>query len=717
MFSKKFLFTLIIFFVCLYGNTKLEIVKSTRQIKIDGRIDEEEWGIAPKYSNLETFEPEYGKPLSSETNVYTSYDSENLYFAFECKSQDPDKIQGTLTQRDNVFNEDCAIVLIDSYNDRQNAYCFFVNSMGVQGDLMLNHQGNGDASQDFVWNSAAKKNGQGYNVEIAVPLKSIRFKPGRKVNMGIGFGRQITSASEKGLFPGIDPDKGGMLAQLAIAEFENLSYVRNYEILPSLTRNQKMSNTNGNLKKDFTRNNFGITTKVGLTPTLTLDATYNPDFSQVEADAGQVTTNLRSNIYYSEKRPFFMEGIEKYATAGTGSQSGVRTTVHTRNIIDPVGGLKLSGKIGQKNSISTLIAADESPRYNEDGVNSNAYFGILRYKKLLNQSNYLGAIYTSRFLENGYNQVGGFDSRYRLNGKMSLEGNVLYSLDKQRDMNQVNSAYNADIEYTYSDKKYYFNLGLHDISKNFKMASGFVPRDGVRTITAIEARSFYLDNGFLKKIKPSSYSYLQYDKYDRQTEYYANLANDLFLPGNTFINCYGQIGTESFAGKLFRKNGYGIFIRSQFIKQLEFVTSIYHRGTPWYDEDDPFQAEVNGVYAELQLKPTGSLKTSFRFIRSLFHKRSTGEELVDYKIYRNRTTYQINKYLFIRTTLEYNAYEKELLTDLLMSFTYIPGTVVHLGYGSLYEKTRYRKSEYIDANDFMEMERGLFIKASYNWRI
>ena len=717
MFSKKLFSVIVILSVFLFGNNTLKTFKCSQEIVIDGKIEEDIWKIAPSYSDLKTFEPDYGKPLSSATLVYTSYDNENLYFAFECKAKDPQKIQGTLTKRDNVFNEDCAIVLIDSHNDHQNAYCFFVNSKGVQGDLMLNYQGNGDSSQDFVWNSAATTDKEGYNVEIAVPLKSIRFKPGKIVNMGIGFGRQITSASEKGMFPAVDPDKGGMLSQLATVEFQELNYKRNYEILPSITRNQKMTNVKGNLKKDFVRNNFGLTTKIGITPTLTMDATYNPDFSQVEADAGQVTTNLRSAIFYSEKRPFFMEGVEKYETAGTGSQSGVRTTVHTRKIIDPIGGIKLSGKIGQKNSLSTLIAADESSLYSEDNINSNAYFGILRYKRLLNQSNYFGAIYTSRFLENGFNQVGGLDSRYRINGNNRLEGNVLFSLDKENNIDQIYSAYNADLEYTYSDKKYYFNLGLHDISKDFNMASGFVPRDGVRTLTAIEARSFYLENNILQKIKPSSYSYVQYDKYDRQTEYYANIANDLFLPGNTFLNCYAQIGTESFVGNLYRKDGYGVYLRTQFLKQVEFNISYYNRGTPWYDEDDPFQADLNGIYTQLQLKPTGSLKSSFRFIRSVFHKRSTGEELVDYQIYRNRTTYQINKYLFVRTTFEYNAYEKELLTDILLSFTYIPGTVVHLGYGSLYDKTEYRNNQYNDANNFMEMERGLFIKASYNWRI
>ena len=118
MFSKKLFSVIVILSVFLFGNNTLKTFKCSQEIVIDGKIEEDIWKIAPSYSDLKTFEPDYGKPLSSATLVYTSYDNENLYFAFECKAKDPQKIQGTLTKRDNVFNEDCAIVLIDSHNDQ-----------------------------------------------------------------------------------------------------------------------------------------------------------------------------------------------------------------------------------------------------------------------------------------------------------------------------------------------------------------------------------------------------------------------------------------------------------------------------------------------------------------------------------------------------------------------------------------------------------------------
>jgi hypothetical protein len=657
-----------------------------------------------------------GETLSEKTIAYSTYDSENLYFAFKCYSKEPDKIQATMTKRDNIFNEDWVIIMLDSYNDRQSAYEFIVNPYGVQGDLVMKDNGD-DASPDFIWESAGRKTSKGYNVEMAIPLKSIRFQPGERVEMGVYFGRHIPSKSEKGLYPSFSPGKGDFLNQMGNIVFKDLDYDRTYELLPSITKNYQLANQDGVLKKDLNENNLGLTAKVGLTPTLTLDASYNPDFSQVEADAAQVDANLRSSIYYREKRPFFMEGSEKFELAGTGHASAIQKIVHTRTIIDPKAGLKLTGKLGKSNSISAILASDESPKYNQEEINQNAYFGILRYKRLLRKGNHIGGIYSSRFLEDGYNQVLGLDSKIQLTGKMSIEGNSLYSATKEVDSDEKYRAHNVDLNWKYSDKKYYLSLGAHDISKNFGLQSGYLPRDGISALAMSGGLNYYLKNDFMKRIQPGMYNFVQYDKYNNQIEYLLKLSNRFFLTKNTFLKISGKLCTESYAHKIFRRNGYRLYFRSQPLKQLGINLSFLGSGTPWYDEDNPLQADKHSYHLILDYEPISSLQTSFEAIRTLIHQRSNNEQLLDYQIYRSRTTYQINKYLFVRATVEYNTYKEELLTDFLASFTYIPGTVVHLGYGSLYEKTGYRNAEYIDSNSFMEMNRGFFLKASYNWRI
>jgi len=716
MICKRIVLIGLLLQIFLFGATYIESAKFNQDITIDGQIDEEAWQKAPRYTELITFQPRIGEKMSENTIVYSAYNDQNLYFAFQCFSSNPDQIQATMTSRDRIFNEDWVMVMLDSFNDQQNAYEFIANPYGVQGDLIMENNGD-DASPDFVWESAGQKTENGYSVEIAIPLQSIRFEPGENVEMGVAFGRHIPEKSEKGTYPPYSAGEGHLLTQMGRIIYRNLNYDRTYEVLPSITRNYKLSQQDGNFKENLNTTNFGFTTKMGITPTLTLDATYNPDFSQVEADAGQVDANLRSNIYYAEKRPFFMEGSEKFELAGTGSASAIQEAVHTRTIIDPSAGLKLSGKIGKSNSISTIIAADESPMYDDESINENAYFGIFRYKKLLDQGNHIGGIYSSRMLGNGYNHVIGGDSKIQLTGKQSIEGNSLYSVTRAVDSNQVDRAHNIDLDWTYDSKKYYLSLSAHDISKNFGLQSGYLPRDGISALVMGAGRIYYLKNDIVQQFQTGMYNFVQYDKYSNQMEYLLKYKNDFYLTKNTFFQIFGKLSTESYSNKLFRRNGYGAYFRSQPLKQLG--VELYHTrgGTPWYDEDDPRQA-VNSTYKmELDVNASSSLHSSLSAIRVLVHQSNNNEQLMDYQIYRNRTTYQINKYLFFRATVEYNAYNQELLTDFLASFTYIPGTVVHIGYGSLYEKTRYDGTEYIDSNNFLEMDRGFFMKASYNWRI
>ena len=164
--------------------------------------------------------------------------------------------------------------------------------------------------------------------------------------------------------------------------------------------------------------------------------------------------------------------------------------------------------------------------------------------------------------------------------------------------------------------------------------------------------------------------------------------------------------------------------RTQVIKQINFF--VFHRigKATWYGDDDdkndnPQQAFRNSLTLELEYQIGSNFQTSLEIIRSNYESAKSGKELMDYQIYRTKTTYQMNKYLFLRSTLEYNNYEDQVLTDFLVSFTYKPGTVIHVGYGSMYEKSKWDSLErgYIKTNKFLEMDRGLFMKASYNWRL
>lgn len=715
----KFVLILVAINTFILANPNIESTKiSQSDIRIDGILNEDIWQKVKSYNAFYTFQPVYGNEMSKETIVYLAYDEKNLYFAFRCLDPEPEKIVGSLTKRDNIFSEDWVMVMLDSYNDMEGCYEFGVNSYGVQGDLMFNGQ-NDDPSHDFIWESAGIKTSEGYNVEIAIPLKSIRFQPAEFVEMGICFLRFTPLTSEKGSFPQILPEGGSLLNQFGKVKFENLSYERNIEILPSVTRNQKYAQKIGDLKQDFIQNDFGITAKVGLTPTLTMDATYNPDFSQIEADAGRVTANLRTDIYYREKRPFFLEGSEKFNLAGARHFSSIIKPVHTRNIIDPIAGLKLSGKIGNNGSISTLIAADESPKNDEDLINENAFHGIFRYKNLLKNGSYFGGLYSTKFLgeENIHSMAA--DYKYHINGKNKIETNAIVTVHNENSDMASKQSHNIDLEYVYDDEFNVLSLSVHEISKDFLLSSGFVGRDGLTTLSGFGFRNFIPDNSFFKKLEFGFIGDVRKDNYDNKYEYFSEISTEYYLPRNTFFTIKFNYSTEVYNNEIYRNDEVGSFFRTQILKQLNINGSIHIGKATWYDEDEPQQAFRNVIDLGLNFKPNSNFQSSFNITRSYYENFETKKELMDYQIFRNRTTYQINKYLFFRSTVEYNAYDNQLLTDFLVSFTYIPGTVIHVGYGSMYEQIRWDKNqrEYHTDNKFLEMERGLFMKASYNWRL
>lgn len=679
---------------------------------LDGKLDEPAWEGVQAISNFKTFEPDYGKELGEETHVYCTYDRDNLYFAFRAQDSNPDKMVASLSKWDGMFGDDAVAVLLDPLNDKQSAILLAVNPLGIQGDIILSASGGDDASQDFIWDAAGVRDPGGYTVEIAIPLKSLRFNMGETVEMGFGAFRQIPHTSKKAVYPEFFPGKGSLTEQLAVIRYSGLRYQRTYELLPYLTGSQQKEQVDGAFKQTLSETNVGLTAKIGITPTLTLDATINPDFSQVEADAGQVDVNLRYDIFYPEKRPFFMEGQETFRFAGLYETSSVATVVHTRNIVNPVYGLKLSGKLGIHNSISVLSAAD---RLEED--KTTAYFDIARYKRLLSGDSFVGGVLTRRDTQTGHNRVIGVDSRYKLNGTTWVEGNYLQSYNQ--DEGQHSSGHAANAMFRWETEKDNLVLAATDITEDFDLATGWAQRKNYSNLGWSFAHSFYLQSPILQKIQPIFWGY-----YTRDHFYHLDESVDLFLvrfylPRFTVLRLDLANATEVFEGRSFNISWKKIEISSQPSPSVSVYFQYQTGYRTNYDPDDLFQGRRRTLVTAVDYLPSQKIKLTLSAVQSVFTRRSNDELIYDYRLYRNELTYQVSKYLFFREITEYNAYREQLTTDFLVSFTYIPGTVIYLGYGSLYDRVRYDAMEldYVSTDKYLEMKRGLFLKASYNWRI
>lgn len=687
-------------------------IKIDYPIVIDGVLDDQVWKEAPWETGFKTWYPDYGIEMDENTKVWYAYDSENLYFAFRCYDSQPDKIKTSVTARDKISPDDWICINLDTFNDQQSLYAFYTNPLGIQMDSRT--VGNKeDISIDFVWYSEGRIDEHGYTVEIKIPFKSIRFSSKDPVEMGVIFERHISRKSEKGTYPPLDPKHGpNFMTQTRTLIYDDVKYHRLLEVLPAVTYSKNSSINQGKLVSEGDDSELSLTAKFGISSHLVLGGTVNPDFSQVEADAGQVDFNQRYALYYPEKRSFFFEGSE-YFNLGGGRTCGdpLRKIVHTRKIVDPVMGAKLTGKVGDKNTIALIYALDELPQYQQKGDYAN--FAILRYKRALKKDSFIGGFYTGRELEDSYNRVLGADGQIRVNNSSIIGYHAFMSLSK--DTIEYNG-YALGVNYYYNTRTMLMNIRLHDLSEDFNTETGFVRRTGITSFKAGLTRMLYPDSKIIRRIDPSFNNQFIWDKQNDRWENNNSFSLTFVLPRSSRISMGYTYSNEVFLDEKFNTGSFNIFGRSQFTKQFYFNLS-YRSSKKIRYVSGPYQGKGSNASASVIYQPSTKLYSSLSLTYSDFYRDIDDKKEFDYTIIRSRNTYQMNKYLFFRAIIEYNSFHKELMTDFLASFTYIPGTVLHIGYGSRYDKTEWKNDRYKESARFLETQRGFFLKASYLWRI
>src|SRR5882672_8843730 len=394
---------------------------------IDGKLDDEIWKQAKVLKDFYQIQPGDNIAPSKPTEVMLGYDSKFLYVAFHCFDE-PDKVRATIPKRDNIFNDDYVGILFDTFNDKRKSYEFDFNPLGVQADGIWTDGQGEDFSLDVVLESKGMVTTDGYTIEVAIPFKSIRYVGGKDTLWGVHFWRRIKRFNnELDMWMPISRDISSWLAQAGhLTGFEGLSAERTLELIPSLTLSETGKRKapitaaqiaqGGRFVNEPIKFDPGLTGKYSLTSNVTLDFAINPDFAQVEADQLVVTANQRFPIFFSEKRPFFLEGIDIFQTQ--------IFAVHTRSIIDPDFAVKLTGKI-DRNTFGLLLASDNGPgNFSEDErptanprfLDKNATVGILRLKRDVGKSDsFIGFLGTYRRFVDVYNQLAGFDGKFRLN--------------------------------------------------------------------------------------------------------------------------------------------------------------------------------------------------------------------------------------------------------------------------------------------------------------
>src|SRR4030081_1093055 len=313
-------------------------------------------------------EPADGAAPTQNTDVYLAYDEHNLYAVFVCFDQEPEKIRARMTRREDIFSDDSVEIMVDTFHDSRRAYAFAANPFGIQWDALWTEGaiGNGtpgdfagfDPSFDTVWRSEGRLTGHGYMVLIAIPFKSLRFPDTGPQQWGIILNRAIPRTNENLFWPRISNRIQGRFNQAATATgVDQVSPSRNIQLIPyGLVRSfrdidQRDPNhplfENRSLKPDV-----GLDAKFVLHDSFVLDATVNPDFSQIESDQPQITVNQRFEVFFPEKRPFFLENSNYFILP--------INLVFTRRIVHPEFGLRLTGKSGPW-AVGVLATDDRAP--------------------------------------------------------------------------------------------------------------------------------------------------------------------------------------------------------------------------------------------------------------------------------------------------------------------------------------------------------------------
>ena len=425
----------------------VRIPKIEKPPVIDGKLDDEVWKQGIVLKDFYQRNPGDNIAPSKPTEVIIAYDPKFLYFAFKCYD-DPDKVRATIAKRDNVFGEDNVRIFLDTFNDQRRAYILGFNPFGIQQDAIFTEGQDEDYNFDIVMESKGVMTPDGWTVEVAIPFKSLRYTAGKDKLWGIHIFRNIDRFNDEmdSWMPN-NRDNANLLNQAGhLTGLEGIQTQRQLEIIPSLTVSEKGKRVRtlslatlggdptlvdpGKFLNKPVGLDPGLTVKLGITPTVTLDAAINPDFAQVEADSPVVLANQRFPIFFPEKRTFFLEGIDYFQTP--------LQAVHTRTIIDPDFAVKLTGKLG-RNTFGIMLASDNGPGdFSEEErddptfaqrfgkfFDKNALIGVLRLKHDIGTGSSIGLLATTYNFIDKYNHLGGIDGRFKLDDKTVFQFQVL----------------------------------------------------------------------------------------------------------------------------------------------------------------------------------------------------------------------------------------------------------------------------------------------------
>ena len=687
---------------------------------IDGRLDDLAWRTASRVTEFvqRPGRAVEGAPASEQTEVYVAYTEDRLYFGIHAYYSDPTQIRASRVDRDEIQPDDKVSLYIDPFLDLQRAYGFSVNPYGVQRYGVWTATGGpgGDDSWDVLFETAGRIVEDGWTAEVAIPFKSLRY-PGRAAGephrWGLQIERDIESKNEAITWAPISSNVMGFITQMGVLEgMTDLSTNRNLEILPTFTAIQvgTLDTAAGNFGTDRVQE-AGLNVKYGVTPNLTLDFTLNPDFSQIESDRPQIEVNQRFPVFFPELRPFFLEGQEIYDIPGPVE------LVHTRTVVDPRFGAKLSGKSG-RTTFSLLVADDAAPGKVDDPADSafeqSAQAVIARAKFDLYPRSYLGVTFTDREFVDSYSRLAGVDGDFWFGENYRFTFRAIGS-----DRLGLDNVRQTGPQWNFAFRKEGRNLNYavihYQIHPEFGTDLGFVRRVDQRHLMT-DASYTWWPGSWILSWGPSfnyerGYSYHEAILQDEQ----AGGGLDVQFAGNIRVRANVDRIMERFREVDFRKTRFSVSGRVNTSRKVAFDVGI-NSGDEIRFSDNPFLGRTTGLEIGMTLRPTSRLQSEISLETNHFTDVRIDSEVFDIKIVHAVTTYQFTDRLLVRNILDHDTFDKTLFGSLLVTYRVNGGTVFFVGYDD-----HYRQGDRLDplvfrTTRYRRTNRAVFMKLQYLFR-
>jgi Domain of unknown function (DUF5916) len=760
------------------GQLAVRIPRLTETVTVDGVLDEPVWSQAAVLSGFSHFQPIEGVPAIDSTEVLVWYSPTAIHFGIRAR-EPHGEVHATLADRDRIFSDDVIQLLIGTFNDSRQAFMFAVNPLGIQGDGVMVERGNisgggfgggsaqaregSDLSPDYVFASKGRLVEGGYEVEIRIPFKSLRYQARDEQTWQLHVLRQVQHSGFEDSWVPAQRATASFLAQAGtLEELKGLERGLTLDLTPELTGRLEGARTGTDRwSYDGSGPELGGTVRWGLTNNLTLNGTANPDFSQVESDVSQIQFDPRDALFFPEKRPFFLDGLEQFQSPFN--------LVYTRRIVQPVGAVKLTGK-----ALGTdlgLISAVDDPVASATAAD-HPVVNVLRVQKDVGARSRLGVVYTDRIDGDNSNRVGAVDGRIVFG-----RSNLVFQLgtSRTREFGTTRSGPIWMARFSHSGRWFGVRYSFNGIDPDFRTRSGFVNRAGDANLTLTNLFTVKGRPGALVESFTPDISLYGTWTYDRLMNGYGVRDPKIHFNLNAVLRGGWQAGLSllvekfgydpriygDYALEVAGAGGVGLDTipftgRNQTIPNRDYVFTM---STPEWQrfsanaffligQDENFLewASSEIIFSDFGLlfRPTDQLRIEGRYRQNQYKRRSDRTLVARQRIPRLKVEYQLARPLFVRLVGEYNTYEQDDLRDeqrtnapiliynrqtgqyerttafsdnvfrgdVLLSFTPAPGTVFFAGYGSTLAEP-----ESFQFRDFHRQTDGFFLKASYLFRL